>query len=78
MLNEFSRQEILVGKAAMEKLRQSRVAVFGVGGLGMSAVQLAYALGALRVLAVDIDDAKLALAQQFGALPVNAREGDAG
>ena len=36
------------------------VAVFGVGGLGTSAVQLAYALGALRVLAVDIDDDKLA------------------
>ena len=53
------------------------VAVFGVGGLGMSAVQLAYAMGALRVIAVDIDEDRLALAQQFGALPVNAREGDA-
>ena len=52
------------------------VAVFGVGGLGMSAVQLAYALGALRVLAVDVNDERLALAQQFGALPVNARKGD--
>jgi propanol-preferring alcohol dehydrogenase len=53
------------------------VAVFGVGGLGLSAVQLAFALGALRVFAVDINDARLALAQQFGALPVNANEGDA-
>ncbi len=53
------------------------VAVFGVGGLGMSAVQLAYACGALQVYAVDINDARLSLAAQFGALPVNAREGDA-
>lgn len=53
------------------------VAVFGVGGLGMSAVQLAYAMGALQVYAVDINAARLALARQFGALPVNALEGDA-
>ena len=53
------------------------VAVFGVGGLGMSAVQLAYAMGALQVYAVDINDTRLALAHQFGALPVNASEGDA-
>jgi propanol-preferring alcohol dehydrogenase len=52
------------------------VAVFGVGGLGMSAVQLAYALGALCVYAVDINEAKLALAQQFGAIPVNAHIAD--
>ena len=31
------------------------VAVFGAGGLGMSAVQLAYAMGASAVYAVDID-----------------------
>lgn len=52
------------------------VAVFGVGGLGMSAVQLAFAMGALQVYAVDINAARLALAGHFGALPVNALEGD--
>ncbi|MEY2503070.1 MAG: hypothetical protein QOI07_3404 [Verrucomicrobiota bacterium] len=50
------------------------VAVFGVGGLGISAVQLAKNLGAARVFAVDINPAKLSLAQSFGATPVNARE----
>jgi len=50
------------------------VAVFGIGGLGSSAVQLAYALGAQRVFAVDINPVKLALAQSFGAVPVNASE----
>lgn len=34
MLNQFSRTELLYGKAAMEKLKNCRVAVFGVGGVG--------------------------------------------
>ncbi len=34
MLNEFSRTELLLGKDAMKKLQQSRVAVFGIGGVG--------------------------------------------
>lgn len=53
-----------------------RVAVFGVGGLGMSAVQLARAMGALEVYAVDIDRSKLSLAEGLGAVPVNAGEVD--
>lgn len=48
------------------------VAVFGAGGLGMAAIQLAYALGASIVYAVDIKEDKLALAETFGAVPVNA------
>ena len=34
MLNQFSRTELLLGKEAVEKLRSSRVAVFGIGGVG--------------------------------------------
>jgi 2-desacetyl-2-hydroxyethyl bacteriochlorophyllide A dehydrogenase len=52
------------------------VAVFGIGGLGASAVQLAKAMGALEVFAVDINPVKLALAESFGAVPVNAAQGD--
>jgi propanol-preferring alcohol dehydrogenase len=61
-------------------LRKSRlkagetVAVFGVGGLGMSAVQLARALGALDVYAVDINPRKLEMAEGFGAVPINAAQ----
>ncbi len=67
---------------ALHALRKGRlapgetVAVFGVGGLGMSAVQLARALGALDVYAIDIDAAKLALAARFGAIPVDAGQVD--
>jgi propanol-preferring alcohol dehydrogenase len=53
-----------------------RVAIFGAGGLGMSAIQLAQAFGAIQVLAVDINQSKLELAERYGAMPVNARLGD--
>jgi tRNA A37 threonylcarbamoyladenosine dehydratase len=33
-MNPYSRTEFLLGRAAMEKLRRSRVAVFGLGGVG--------------------------------------------
>ncbi len=47
------------------------VAVFGVGGLGASAVQLAQALGARQVFAIDVNPGKLELAKRLGAVPVN-------
>lgn len=34
MYNEFSRTELLLGPEAMKKLKNSRVAVFGIGGVG--------------------------------------------
>jgi len=34
MLDQFSRTELLIGKDAMEKLEKSRVAIFGIGGVG--------------------------------------------
>jgi propanol-preferring alcohol dehydrogenase len=67
---------------AFHALRKSRlkagesVAVFGVGGLGMSAIQLARAFGALDVYAVDINSDKLRLAEKYGAIPLDARSGD--
>jgi propanol-preferring alcohol dehydrogenase len=67
---------------ALHALRKSRlkggetVAIFGVGGLGISAVQLAHALGALDVYAVDINADKLRLAEKYGAILVNASSSD--
>jgi len=52
-----------------------RVAIFGCGGLGLSAIQLARACGAARVYAVEIDPAKLIAAQGYGALPINPADG---
>ena len=39
MLNQFSRTELLIGAEGMERLKNSRVAVFGVGGVGGYAVE---------------------------------------
>jgi propanol-preferring alcohol dehydrogenase len=67
---------------AFHALRKSRLragetaAIFGVGGLGMSAIQLARAFGAIDVFAVDISEPKLRLAAELGATPVNAQQGD--
>ena len=53
------------------------VAVFGVGGIGLSAIQSARLSGAGRIFAVDIDPTKEALARQFGATDfVDASAGD--
>ncbi len=45
------------------------VAVFGCGGVGLSAIMIASAFGA-KVIAVDIDDKKLELAKSLGAVSV--------
>ena len=34
MLDQFSRTQLLVGKEAMDRLANSRVAIFGIGGVG--------------------------------------------
>lgn len=63
---------------SLHALRKARVrpgetvAVFGIGGLGVSAIQLAKSLGAAQVFAIDINPHKLTIAAQFGAIPVDA------
>ena len=52
-MGQFSRTELLLGAEAMEKLQNSRVAVFGVGGVGGFAVE---ALARSGVGALDLID----------------------
>lgn len=59
MLDQFSRTELLFGKEAMDKLKGSRVAVFGIGGVGGYAVE---ALARSGVGTLDlIDDDKICI-----------------
>ena len=53
MLDQFSRTELLFGKKAMERLSSSRVAVFGIGGVGGFTVE---ALARSGVGAIDLID----------------------
>ncbi|MBO7631914.1 MAG: tRNA threonylcarbamoyladenosine dehydratase [Lachnospiraceae bacterium] len=59
MLNQFSRTQLLYGAEAMEKLASSRVAVFGIGGVGGYVVE-ALARSSVGVLDL-IDDDKVCL-----------------
>lgn len=52
-MDQFSRTELLIGEEALEKLKHSRVAVFGVGGVGGYVVE---ALARSGVGALDLID----------------------
>lgn len=59
MLNQFSRTQLLLGQDGMEKLKNARVAVFGIGGVGGYVVE---GLARSGVGALDlIDDDKVCL-----------------
>ena len=53
MENPFARTELMLGAQAMERLAQSRVAVFGIGGVGGYVVE---ALARSGVGALDLID----------------------
>jgi tRNA A37 threonylcarbamoyladenosine dehydratase len=53
MVNQFSRTQLIFGKEAIDKLKNSRVAVFGIGGVGGYAVE---ALVRSGVSALDLFD----------------------
>lgn len=65
----------VINTAAVQ--RGQSVAIFGVGGVGLSAVVGARMAGANPIIAVDLDDAKLEFARRFGATHlINAAQTD--
>lgn len=70
---------VMTGAGAVENTagvkKGDSVAIFGVGGVGLSAVVAAKSVGADPIIAVDLDDKKLAFAREFGAThTINAGE----
>ncbi len=55
MENRFERTELLIGKEALEKLAASRVAVFGVGGVGGYVVEALARSGVGNIDVIDAD-----------------------
>lgn len=55
MLNQFSRTQLLLGRDAMEKLAHSRVAVFGIGGVGGYTVEALVRSGIGEIDLIDDD-----------------------
>lgn len=55
----------------------SSVAVIGLGGIGLSALMAAHSLGVVNLIAIDVEENKLALARELGAsITINASQVD--
>ena len=59
MLNQFSRTEMLIGKEGIEKLKKSKVAIFGIGGVGSYVVEGLVRAGIENFVLVDNDEVSL-------------------
>lgn len=59
MTDRFSRTELLLGREGMEKLKRSRVIVFGVGGVGGYVVEALARSGVGQIDLVDNDTVSL-------------------
>ena len=59
MITQFSRTELIMGAQALEKLHHSRVAVFGIGGVGGYAVEALVRSGVGQLDLIDNDTISL-------------------
>lgn len=56
MLNQFSRTELLIGKSGVEEIKKSKVAVYGIGGVGSYTVEALTRAGVGHLVLIDIDN----------------------
>ena len=56
MLDQFSRTELLIGKDGVKKLKESKVVVFGIGGVGSFVLEALARAGIGKFILVDKDD----------------------
>ena len=59
MVNQFSREELLIGKETVEKLNKSKVAIFGIGGVGSYVVEGLARAGIGNFVLIDNDEVAL-------------------
>ncbi len=59
MLEQFSRTELLIGKEAIEKLNKTKVAIFGIGGVGSYVVEGLARAGIGNFILIDNDEVAL-------------------
>lgn len=55
MLHEFSRTEMIIGAEALKKLSESKIAIFGIGGVGTFAVEGLVRSGVGKYVLIDDD-----------------------
>ena len=58
-MEQFARTELLIGKEAIEKLKNSTVAVFGIGGVGSYTVEALARVGIGNFILVDNDEVSI-------------------
>src|SRR5690242_7048774 len=73
-LNRFSRNELLIGPAGQERLRDASVAVIGLGGVGSYAAEALCRAGVGHLCIVDFDDICLTNVNR----PLHALDGSVG
>ena len=56
MQNQFSRTELIIGKEGIEKLKDSKVAIFGLGGVGSYVLEACVRAGIGNFILVDKDE----------------------
>src|SRR5690554_1128492 len=56
MMHQFSRNELVIGKEGLNILKNSTVAILGVGGVGSFAAEALARSGVGRIILVDKDD----------------------
>ena len=54
-MNQFEREELLIGKDAVNKLNNSKVAIFGIGGVGSYVLEALVRAGVGKLVLVDSD-----------------------
>lgn len=59
MENQFSRTELIIGKENVEKLKKSKVAIFGIGGVGSYVVEGLVRAGVENFILVDNDEVSI-------------------
>ncbi len=59
MENQFSRTELIIGKENVEKLKNSKVAIFGIGGVGSYVVEGLVRAGVEKFILVDNDEVSI-------------------
>ena len=58
-MNQFSRTELLIGEEGIEKLKNAKVAIFGIGGVGSFVVEGLSRAGIGSFVLIDNDDISL-------------------
>ena len=56
MQDQFSRTELLIGREAIDKLKNSKVSIFGLGGVGSFAAEALARVGIGSFDLIDFDD----------------------